>query len=112
MRNEKVFLIFDVRFGERLRALVGAAPIWIIDSAENDHVVHELWKSPDSNITTFKPQSFVELLDTVDQHHPDWKEIEVIGELLTQAASDEACTYSVGSIEATASGFLLKRQMG
>jgi hypothetical protein len=109
MRDDKVLLIFDPQFGEKLRPLASASPIWIINSSENDAVAHDLWSSKIGNITTFKPADFGELLDTIDEHHSGWKELEVIGETLTDNASEALLAHKPSTVVSTNAGFLVKR---
>jgi hypothetical protein len=106
--EDKVVVIFDPGFGEKLLSVIGP-PIWIIDSADNDLTARELWNRKVPGITTFRPQRFVDLLDTIDQHHPRWRTLEIIGESLTDEARDEARNYSASAIAPTAVGFVVKR---
>ena len=109
MHNDKVLLIFDPHFGDKLRPLTSGSPIWIINSSENDAVAHDLWNDKVGNITTFRPADFTELLGTVDDHHAGWKELEVIGETLTDSASKALLAYQPSSVVPTNAGFLVKR---
>jgi hypothetical protein len=109
MCNDRIILIFDPHFGEKLRPLATSSPIWIINSSDNDAVAHDLWKSKVGNITTFKPAHFTDLIDTVDEHHYGWKELEVIGETLTENASASVSRYTAAISIATEDGFFVKR---
>jgi hypothetical protein len=93
----RVRVVVDSNFGERLAGLPAHEPVWIIDSPANTPVAHRLWKQrPAKNhltgITTFKPgpnlsaqEELLNQLGTIDLHHgeysanPPYTVIEVIG---------------------------------
>lgn len=77
--DNKVCIVFNADFGEALYQLDLSIPIWIVQSQQNNPVVADLWKAKAANITSFQPQEFGQLVDTVDQHHPGWSELEVRG---------------------------------
>jgi hypothetical protein len=106
--DKRVCLVFIPDFGERLRRLDFTTPIWVVQSKDNEPVVTELWKSKTGNITSFQLQAFDQLLDTVDQHHPGWRELEVHGIALEEAERPLA-DYGGGQFTRTADGFLFQR---
>lgn len=79
MTDRRVRLIFRTNFGERLKSLDLPAPTWIVGSVDNDPAISNLWASNAGDITRFDPQDFDSLLGTVDEHHPEWRELEVHG---------------------------------
>ena len=79
MTDKPVQIIFRTDFRERLRDLDLSAPIWVIQSSDNDPVVYELWRAKAGNVTKFKSQDFDNLLPTIDEHHPGWRELQVYG---------------------------------
>src|SRR5690349_19889338 len=79
MSSERVRIIFDPEFGERLPTLDLRHPVWIVGSVRNDPAVRELWQAKAGDITRFDTQDFDWLLPTIDEHHPDWRELEVHG---------------------------------
>jgi 23S rRNA G2445 N2-methylase RlmL len=106
---DKIVLIFDPGYGEKLGSLALRYSVWIIQSGENDPIAQSFCEIEGTNITTFRPQTFADLLDTVDQHHDGWKELVIIGERLTENASKAAAGYTNSSVIATETGFLVRR---
>jgi len=80
MTNNRVVLILDPNFGERLRSLDLSIPVWVVGSDKNTPISAELWaEKKAADLTTFDPQPLERLADTVDQHHPAWTEFEIYG---------------------------------
>jgi hypothetical protein len=79
MSDERVCIIFDTDFGERLQTLDFRHPIWVVGSIKNDPAIRRLWLAKVGNITRFDAQDFDSLLPTIDEHHPRWRELEVQG---------------------------------
>ena len=106
--DEKICLVFNPDFGERLRRLDFSKPIWVVQSTDNEPVVADLWQSKSGNITSFRPQAFDQLLDTVDQHHPGWRALEVYG-VAREEAEGPLAEYGSGQTTSFADGFLFQR---
>src|SRR5262249_14099158 len=105
----RICIILEANFGADLERLDKSAPIWIVQSCSNDAVVEDLWRSKTGNITSFRNESFDQLIDTVDQHHPGWTELDVYG---LCAADGEAplAAYGPGTFTPRGYGFLFLRQ--
>jgi hypothetical protein len=98
----RVVVILDAEYGEKLRGLAPALPIWIVMSPTNEPVIRSLWSmavgpiDPITGITGLRwdpgsepEERFLYELDTIDLHHgPDstmypYTVLEVIGVPLT-----------------------------
>ena len=108
MADRKVCIIFNTDFGESLRQLDLSAPVWIVQSEQNNPTIANLWKTKVGNVTSFRPQEFEELIDTVDQHHPGWVELEVHG-LRSDEAEIVLVDYGGGHFTTTPDGFVFRR---
>jgi hypothetical protein len=95
MTGPRIRIIFRTDYGERLTTLDFAAPTWIVGSADNDPAISSLWASNAGDITRFAAQDFDTLLATVDEHHPQWRELEVHG--LTREHAQSALRSYEGS---------------
>ncbi|WP_316231923.1 hypothetical protein [Bradyrhizobium sp. SZCCHNR1051] len=111
MTDKCLCLVFDTQFGERLRDIDSSSPIWIVQSKDNGPIVSDLWQANVGNITSFKPQNFDLLLGTVDEHHPGWSELEVIG-IKADAAKGTLEQYGNGEVRETTTGFHFTRDSG
>lgn len=108
MSDLRVFVIFDPEFGPELRDVPMSAPIWIVESFTNNPIIAECWQEKLGNITSFRPQSLGQLIYTVDQHHPGWRELNIIGSTMENDSS-ALDDYGTGSFEPTARGFTFRR---
>ena len=106
-----VIAIFDSRFGVQLHGLAGRAPIWIIQSGENNAVVAELRKAG-HDISTFLPGTLLDWMSVIDEHHPNWSVIEVYGQKLSPDVMDMLREYGDGRFESAQSGFRFVRSSG
>ena len=104
----KVRIILNPIFGAQLERLDKSAPIWIVQSADNDPIIAELWKAKAGDITSFRPQDFGQLINTVDQHHPDWLELDVYG-LNAKDGAAALAEYGDGTITPSDQGFQFRR---
>jgi len=107
MSGERVCIIFSPEFGFRLDALDKTAPIWIIQSPTNNPIIAELRKSKSVNISSFVPQAFDELIETVDEHHPRWGQLELYGLSVQDAAA--AIQGFNGTLSAMSDGFYSRK---
>lgn len=104
----KIHLIFDSEFGTRLDRLDKSSPIWIVQSAINDPVIANLWELNAGDLTSFRSQAFGQLIDTVDQHHFGWLELEVYG-LTAEEGAAALAEYGAGTTTRTRDGFIFRR---
>lgn len=75
----RVSVVCCLAFGERLRGLDLSVPIWIVRSEANNPVLADVRRAEAGDITAFEPEQFVDLLETVNEYHWDWTELEVHG---------------------------------
>jgi hypothetical protein len=117
---EHVTLVVDPEFGEQAKTRFTVGPLWVVDSPSNTAVIKELWaagKRHDANYPTYfnavagrSPEdSAAALIDTVDQHHPNWQTFEVIGAEPTGRLLGVLREYGDGSAERTPTGFIFSR---
>jgi hypothetical protein len=94
----KVALIFDRQSGEA--ALVGADAYWLIASPENRALAEGLRETDhfDPNSAVFEGGGYASMEDAVlgvlgniDEHHPEWTEIEVTGVELSERLRAACC---------------------
>ncbi|CAN0414193.1 unnamed protein product [Phaeothamnion confervicola] len=107
MSDERVCVVVGPTFGAQLESLDKAHPIWIVQSPTNDPVIAELWGLKTGDITSFHSREFDQLIDVVNMHHPDWRELDVHGLSAEDAAA--ALREFAGSYSPTRDGFLFKR---
>jgi hypothetical protein len=77
----KVALILDPNFGQRLTALASRSHVWIVDTPANRLIAEEYWQDNpehklETGITTFEvyddetvAETCLRILDTIDLHH-------------------------------------------
>ncbi|QGM45137.1 hypothetical protein [Methylocystis heyeri] len=92
--------------------------MWLCDSAINRHVVQRLWAGktlPPDHLTIFvatgasREECFLSILETVDQHHPSWKQLLAIGAPVASAIASRLAEYGAGVLNETADGFIFDR---
>jgi hypothetical protein len=107
----KVALVLDPEYGDKLYGLAAEMPVWIIGSPPNVAVARHIWKQkpqPEHVVTTFDPDTFEGLMDSIELHHghhsqtPPFQALEVIG--LTLTAEIEQVLGDAGFTPAAASG--------
>jgi hypothetical protein len=124
----KVYVIVDRQFGERLNELERGVAVWIVDTSDNMPVVRRLWESRAgeshlTGITSFadaessSPEGlFLKELYMIDLHHgihsadPPYTVLEVIGVDVTPKIRDELATYGFDEFQNNLSGFVARRQ--
>ena len=111
MTATSVLIILDAAFGTKLGAVAHSAPVWIVQSNENNPVVERLWQQAGLDITTFRPAGFLEIMPTVDEHHSAWRTIEVRGQEPTTEVLALLREYGDGSLERIQDGFIFSRHM-
>ncbi len=73
----KVTLVVDKNYGQRLLSLVETGAVWIVDTEANRKAAETCWSlDPEANVTTFKyldedsaSEICLGILDVIDLHH-------------------------------------------
>jgi hypothetical protein len=83
MDQQEVYVVLDDFEGD-LWALSRDRHVWIVESEANRPFIAEVWKREVSfsvhyGVTYFRPGSLYDLLLTIDEHNPDWKEMMILG---------------------------------
>ena len=116
---QRVRVIVDPEFGERLTSFAPDSPLWIVQSPVNTPVVQRLWREKVGKITSFvaskngdAESDLIQILDTVDLHHgehssdPAYTHIEVLGCLPSEPIRTELEALRLQIISSTHEGFL------
>ena len=119
----RVFVVLDRDYGERLLELARSGPVWIVDTPQNRAAAQNLWAvNPNRNhldgVTTFKAgqdcsneETLINELDTIDLHHgsysadPPYTVLEVIGARLSDKLENELSRFGFNQFRATTEGF-------
>ena len=119
----RVFVVLDRDYGERLLELARSGPVWIVDTPQNRAVVQNLWAAnPNRNhlegVTTFKAghdcsseETLINELDTIDLHHGSYSAdlpytvLEVIGTPISERLKAELSHYGFNKFQPTGEGF-------
>jgi hypothetical protein len=117
--KQTVFVVVDQLFGERLADLIRNGPIWALRSEANERAIRKLWATPNlppDHVTYFEPgngliseEAVCYVLDTIDQHHPDWIEMRVYGAKLTELVRANFATFWEGLFYEIDEGFVFVR---
>ena len=112
----KVTLVLDSTCGESLAAL--GHPLWVCDSLVNRAVAERLRSKPDLEpmaVTVFRKISesddevFADVISTIDEHHPGWTAIAVVGAFATPAVRACLAPFAPGQFIESAAGFTFVR---
>jgi hypothetical protein len=112
----KVTLVLDTSCGESLAAL--DHPLWVCDSPVNRPVAERLWSTPNlapTAVTVFRKISewedevFADIIPTIDEHHPGWTAIAVVGAFATPAVRACFAPFTSGHFIDSAVGFTFVR---
>ena len=130
---QKVYLVVDREFGERLVTLAQTGHVWAIASPANSPVIHTFWErssgAPDDDPMGPGITSYLELepgeaadrlcnrlVDEIDIHHGGtgagqltWSEIEVFGAPLTDALRSALEDIGGQTFVPTREGFVCRR---
>lgn len=117
-RASGIALVFDRDFGGKLNKLAATQPVWICDSAINRLAAQSLWdKGFDSGeITLFQmiaahpAEAFSETLEMIDQHHPNWSQLSVVGAGPAEAIKTALQACGPGTLEPIPDGFIFERR--
>jgi hypothetical protein len=113
----KVTLVLDPSCGEVLAAL--DQPLWVCDSPVNRPVAERLWSVPNIDrmaVTTFKMsseslgESGADIIPTIDEHHPQWTEVVIVGACLTPSLRATFEQYRPGRFVEIETGFTFVRE--
>ncbi|WP_424361105.1 hypothetical protein [Methylocystis parvus] len=112
-------IVVDPAFAERLDAEAEIQPVWLCDTPINRRAAEIFWAkkpAPPGRVTTFRAtgsgsreQMLLDILDTVDMHHPSWTRLRVIGVQPSAAIQSALAGFGPGSLEAVGSGFAFER---
>jgi hypothetical protein len=124
---DKVYIVVDRVFGEKLAELERSVPVWIVDTPINKSVVQRLWNErPDeshlSGVTAFNDlnslspeEMLLSYLDTIELHHgvysanPGYTILEVFGAELSDKAKSVLSEYGFDEFQITSAGFMTSR---
>jgi len=119
MLDPKIAVVLDPHFGNRLIELAQRLHVWVCDSLDNQPAVQAVWAIPglyetDRGATTFSrcedPETvFLSNLDTIDEHHPCWRVIEVYGLAVTLQVQEALRAYGVTDFNDFTDGFIATR---
>ena len=121
----KVTLVVDKNYGQRLLDLVGTTAIWVIDTETNRMVAEEYWRQnpnpkPELTLTTFKysdeataSETCLSMLNVIDLHHGEdsggYSVFEVIGTELNKRLRAALTELGFNAFVKTAEGFRATR---
>jgi hypothetical protein len=115
-----VYVVVDPAFGARLSGLPRGVPVWIVDTPTNRRAVEAHRKAhaePNhfTGMTTFKPggdtpaECVLAILRTVDEHHPHWRELRIIGAAADDGAVGGLRDFGVTSVSDQPEGLFAVR---
>ena len=126
-RINKVAVVLDPDYSDKLKSLVQVCHVWVIDTPANSAVASEYWSQnptyeAERGITTFsvsenesRLESCLRILDTVEDHHgpyscdPPYSVLEVIGVPLTDEAKASIKDLGFETFDTTVEGFRAAR---
>jgi hypothetical protein len=126
-RINKVTLVLEPDYGDRLASLAAVSHVWVMDTSANRTAALEYWaQNPkpkvETGITTFKSmedesrwESCLKMLDTIDLHHgryssnPPYSVFDVIGCPLTKAVKSAVEDLGFIRFEKMIEGFRASR---
>jgi len=116
---ENVYIVFVPDFGEQAGEFLAEGPVWLCDSAINRHAAERFWSSktlPPGYLTVFdmgdagsNEKRLLEILDTIDEHHPSWKRLDVSGATAGSAVASRLAEYGRGLPKEREKGFTFDR---
>ena len=123
--NNKVWLVVDPNYGQRLLSLVATGAVWIIDTEANRMAVEEYWSlnpnaRPEESVTIFKysvedtaGETCLNILGVVDLHHGEsssgYSVLEVIGAPMNKELVAAITELGFTQFVKTESGFRASR---
>ena len=126
-QREKVYVVVDPHFGEKLALLPPGSPVWIVDTPANKPVAERIWRErPDENhldgVTTFciysdsPEENFLGELGTIDLHHgpyssdPPYRRFKVIGVPVSEKIKLATAEYGFEEFRTKGDSFAAIRQ--
>ncbi|MGC2000144.1 MAG: hypothetical protein WA658_09810 [Candidatus Acidiferrales bacterium] len=126
-QREKVYVVVDPAFGEKLALLPPGSPVWIVDTPVNKAVAERIWrerpgKSHLDGVTTFcvcsdsPEENFLGELGTIDLHHGSYSSdhpysrLEVIGVPVSEKIKLAMAEYGFAEFRANSGSFEAIRQ--
>jgi hypothetical protein len=124
-----VSVVLDREFGQRVRELLEAGPVWIVDSPANRDSAQKIWAEfPERDhldgVTVFKTpadhdaaQVLIDEMQTIDMHHgvysadPAYTVIHVIGCELRPEVQEKLAEFGFDSFNRTPEGFTAARPL-
>ena len=121
--SDRVSIVLDREYGQRLVELAEKGPVWIVDTPENRTVAQEIWASHPNRshlegVTTFKVSDgtssedmLINELDTIDLHHgaysanPPYTVLDVIGTAITARLKAELEEFGFDDFQEQPNGF-------
>lgn len=118
-----VYVITDLAFGERLRAVPQDIPVWVVESDCNDFIARSLWAAdPKSLLTVFTPkrqasrnEQFLSVIEAVELHHGHFSSqtpyliLEVLGTPMTEAIRGALEALGFSQFTSDGDGFSARR---
>ena len=99
----KVLIVFDPAYGGEV-----ADAVWIVDSPANRRWISDHREKLHPNSAVFFAKAGQAVAWDVQEHHPDWTEIEAVGLILDEEVL--AAITEEGSLTPTAQGLRLLRR--
>ena len=127
IQTNKVTLVVNSDYGEKLASLAISSHVWVVDTPGNRSAASKYWaQNPkhkvETGITTFRSsanesllESCLKMLDTIDLHHgetssnPPYSVFEVIGCPLSNVLRSAIEAFGFKNFEATVEGFQARR---
>jgi hypothetical protein len=110
MPGERICIVLNPAFGAHLENFEKQMPVWVVQSVENDKAVADLRRSGRSNLTSFVQEDFSDLLASIDEHHPGWRELEIHGTGIDESAKPLMERFGGGMFTPFGAGFVFSRE--
>src|SRR4030095_16324319 len=124
----KVSLVLDRNYGERVHSLIATGSVWVVDTAANRMAATEYWEleprsERQASVTTFKyveddsaSATCLKILNVIDLHHGKYSGgysvLEIIGAPLGEELQSAITGLGFTKFESTADGFGASREPG
>ncbi|MGO9017735.1 MAG: hypothetical protein ACLQVJ_05210 [Syntrophobacteraceae bacterium] len=114
-----ITLIVGLKFAGDLLSLTLSSHVWVADNTVGTAVARSIWddrkyKEGNGSLTTFvanaSPEASVaDMLPTIDEHHPSWQIITVMGAQCTPEIREILGSLGTDSVKEISNGFLAQR---
>ena len=115
MAEGSVAIVVDPAFGDRLRLAAASEPVWIAHTQPNREEAEKLWRAGIQGITTFVISEPLDpecaagnILGQVLLHHPEVREIRVIGCLASEGVREKFAREGFEVQEENREGFIAR----